>query len=114
MVVGAPITIETAGKLGLAKEQGTAVSGGETLKFRGVTVDAALAQHSTLSRDVLDALGRLYDLDAFSATPDVAAAEKAIMARGTFAPEVITKGTIAYGFTFDTGFKMCGSTAPAP
>src|SRR6266404_1913331 len=50
----APITIETAYKLGVPDGQGTAVAGGETLKFKGVTVDAALAQHSTLSRDVLD------------------------------------------------------------
>jgi len=105
-VIGAPVTIETAYRLGLAREQGTAVSGGETLRFDGVTVDAALAQHSTLSRDVLDTLGRLYDLDAGAATPEQAEAEKAIMARGTFAPEVITRGTIAFAFTFDTGFKL--------
>jgi L-ascorbate metabolism protein UlaG (beta-lactamase superfamily) len=113
-VIGAPITIETAHKLGLASEQGTAVSGGETLKFPGVTVDAALAQHSTLSRDVLDALGRLYDLDAGAATPEQAEAEKAIMAKGTFAPDVITKGTIAYGFTFDTGFKLVWIDSAGP
>jgi Beta-lactamase superfamily domain len=34
-VVGAPITIETAYKLGLPEGQGTVVAGGETLKFRG-------------------------------------------------------------------------------
>jgi hypothetical protein len=60
-VIGAPITIETAYKLGLPEGQGTAVAGGETLKFDGLTVDAALAQHSTLSREVLNALGKLYD-----------------------------------------------------
>ena len=59
-VIGAPITIETAYKLGVPDGQGTAVAGGEMLKFKGVTVDAALAQHSTLSRDVLDTLGKLY------------------------------------------------------
>ncbi|MBO0751700.1 MAG: MBL fold metallo-hydrolase, partial [Bradyrhizobiaceae bacterium] len=87
-VIGAPVTIETAYKLGLAQAQGIVVAGGETLKFRGVTVDAALARHSTLSREVLDTLGKLYDLDAGAATPEQAAAEKAIMARGTFAPDV--------------------------
>ncbi len=113
-VIGAPITIETAVKLGLPKDQGTVVAGGETLKFNGVTMDAALAQHSTLSREVLDTLGRLYDLDAGPATPEQAAAEKAIMARGTFAPDVITKGTIAYGFTFDTGFKLVWLDSAGP
>ena len=113
-VIGAPITIETAVKLGLPERQGTAVAGGETLKFDGVTVDAALARHSTLSRDVLDALGKLYDLDAGAATPQQAEAEKAILAKGTFAPDVITKGTIAYGFTFDTGFKLVWIDSAGP
>jgi L-ascorbate metabolism protein UlaG (beta-lactamase superfamily) len=113
-VIGAPVTIETAYKLGLPEGQGIVVAGGETLKFDGVTVDAALAQHSTLSRDVLNALGKLYDLDAGPATPEQAEAEKAIMAKGTFAPEVITKGTIAYGFTFDTGFKLVWIDSAGP
>jgi L-ascorbate metabolism protein UlaG (beta-lactamase superfamily) len=113
-VIGAPITIETAYKLGVPEGQGTAVAGGETLKFKGVTVDAALAQHSTLSRDVLDTLGKLYDLDAGPATPEQAEAEKAILAKGTFAPDVITKGTIAYGFTFDTGFKLVWIDSAGP
>jgi L-ascorbate metabolism protein UlaG (beta-lactamase superfamily) len=113
-VIGAPITIETAVKLGLPEARGTAVAGGETLKFPGVTVDAALAQHSTLSRDVLDTLGKLYDLDAGPATPQQAAAERAIAAKGTFAPDVITRGTIAYGFTFDTGFKLVWIDSAGP
>jgi L-ascorbate metabolism protein UlaG (beta-lactamase superfamily) len=114
IVIGAPITLETAVKLGLPEKQGTAVAGGETLKFNGVTVDAALARHSTLSRDVLDTLGKLYDLDAGPATPQQAEAEKAILAKGTFAPDVITKGTIAYGFTFDTGFKLVWIDSAGP
>jgi L-ascorbate metabolism protein UlaG (beta-lactamase superfamily) len=113
-VIGAPITIETAYKLGVPPGQGIAVAGGETLKFNGVTVDAALAQHSTLSRDVLDTLGKLYDLDAGPATPEQAEAEKAILAKGTFAPDVITKGTIAYAFTFDTGYKLVWIDSAGP
>jgi L-ascorbate metabolism protein UlaG (beta-lactamase superfamily) len=113
-VIGAPITLQTAYKLGLPEGQGTAVAGGETLKFKGVTVDAALAQHSTLSRDVLDTLGKLYDLDAGPATPEQVEAEKAILAKGTFAPDVITKGTIAYGFTFDTGYKLVWIDSAGP
>jgi len=113
-VIGAPITIETAYKLGLPEGQGAVVTGGETLKFDGVTVDAALAQHSTLSREVLDTLGKLYDIDAGPATPEQAEAEKAIRAKGTFVPEVITKGTIAYGFTFDTGFKLVWIDSAGP
>ena len=113
-VIGAPITIDTAYKLGVPQGRGTAVAGGETLKFDGFTVDAGLAQHSTLKSEVLQTLGKLYDADAGPATPEQAAAEAAIRAKGTFDPEVITKGTIAYGFTFDTGLQAaCGSTAPA-
>jgi L-ascorbate metabolism protein UlaG (beta-lactamase superfamily) len=113
-VIGAPITIETAIKLGLPEGQGVIVAGGETLKYDGVTVDAALAQHSTLSREVLATLGKLYELDAGSPTPPQAGIERAIMAKGTFAPDVITKGTIAYGFTFDTGFKLVWIDSAGP
>src|SRR5258707_7320751 len=114
MLIGAPVPIEAAYKLGVPQGQGTAVAGGETLKFNGVTVDAALAQHSTLSREVLDTLGKLYDLDAGPATPEQAEAEKAILAKGTFAPDVITKGTIAYAFTFDTGYKLVWIDSAGP
>src|SRR5258706_9073659 len=41
-VIGAPITIETAYKLGVPDGQGTAVAGGELQKFKGVTGDAPL------------------------------------------------------------------------
>jgi hypothetical protein len=84
------------------------------LKFKGVTVDAALAQHSTLSRDALDSLGGLYDPDAGPAAPEQAEAEKAILARGTFSPDVITKGTIAYAFTFDTGLELVWIDSAGP
>jgi L-ascorbate metabolism protein UlaG (beta-lactamase superfamily) len=113
-VIGAPLTIETAAKLGVPPDQGTTVVGGETLTFPGFSVDAALAQHSTLSADVLQTLGKLYDFDAGPATPAEAEAEKVVRAKGTFAPEVITKGTIAYGFTFDTGFKLVWIDSAGP
>jgi hypothetical protein len=113
-VIGAPITIDTAYKLGVPQGRGTAVAGGETLKFDGFTVDAALAQHSTLKSEVLQTLGKLYDADAGPATPEQAAAEAAIRAKGTFDPSVITKGTIAYGFTFDTGFKLLWLDSAGP
>ncbi len=105
-VVGAPVTIETAVKMGLPREQGVPVSGGETLHYPGVTVETALAQHSTLSRDVLDATAQLFKIEDEPLSPQDAAARKAIFERGTFSPDVITKGTIAYAFVFDTGFKL--------
>jgi L-ascorbate metabolism protein UlaG (beta-lactamase superfamily) len=113
-VFGAPVSIETAVKLGVPSGQATAVAGGETLNIDGVVVDAALAQHSTLKQEVLQTLGQVYDADAGPATPEQAAAEAAIRAKGTFAPEVITKGTIAYGFTFPTGFKLVWIDSAGP
>jgi L-ascorbate metabolism protein UlaG (beta-lactamase superfamily) len=104
--VGAPITIATAEKLGLPSQQGIAVTGGETLQFRGMTVDAALAQHSMLAREPLAMLGKAYELDVSAPTPEQATAEAAIAAKGTLSQDVLTKGTIAYGFTFATGFKL--------
>jgi L-ascorbate metabolism protein UlaG (beta-lactamase superfamily) len=96
------------------QDQTTVVAGGETVKFPGFKVDTALAQHSTLKREVLDAMGKVFDLDAGPATPDQAVAEQAIKARGTFSPDVITKGTIAYAFTFDTGFKLLWLDSAGP
>lgn len=113
-VYGAQITIETALKLGLPPGQGQVVTGGDTLKLPGVTVDTALAQHSTLKPEVLQTLGKLFDLDARPGTPAELAAEKDILARGTFAPEVITQGTIAFAFTFDTGFKLVWINSAGP
>src|SRR5262245_56705805 len=113
-VIGAPITIETAEKLGLPPHQGITVTGGETLQLPGATVDAALAQHSTLPRAVLEAAGKVYELDAGPATPEQAAAEAEIAAKGTFSPDVITKGTIGYGFTFATGFKLLWLDSAGP
>jgi L-ascorbate metabolism protein UlaG (beta-lactamase superfamily) len=116
-VIGAPITIETAEKLGLPSRQSVVVAGGETLHFHGVTVDTALAQHSTLPprpRQVFEALRKVYELDAGPPAPEQAAAEAAIAAKGTSSPDVITKGTIAYGFTFATGFKLVWLDSAGP
>ena len=113
-VYGAQITIETALKLGLPPEQGQVVAGGDTLKFPGMTVDTGLAQHSSLKPEVLAELGKLFDLDARPRTPEELSVEKEVRARGTFAPEVITQGTIAFAFTFDTGFKLVWINSAGP
>jgi L-ascorbate metabolism protein UlaG (beta-lactamase superfamily) len=113
-VYAAQITIETALKLGLPPEQSQVVVGGDTLKFANFTVDAALAQHSTLKPEVLEELTKLFDLDARPGTPAELAVEKDIRARGTFAPEVITQGTMAFAFTFDTGFKLVWINSAGP
>jgi L-ascorbate metabolism protein UlaG (beta-lactamase superfamily) len=113
-VYGAQITIETALKLGLPPEQSHVVVGGDTLKFPDLTVDVGLAQHSSLKPEVLAELSKLFELDARPGTPAELAAEQAIRARGTFAPEVITQGTMAFAFTFDTGFKLVWINSAGP
>lgn len=113
-VYGAGITIETARKLGLPSALGHVVENGNALRFPGMTVNIALARHSSLKPEVLGALGKLFELDARPETPAEAAAGSRIRARGTFAPEVITKGTLAYAFTFDTGFKLLWLDSAGP
>jgi L-ascorbate metabolism protein UlaG (beta-lactamase superfamily) len=113
-VYGAPITIATARKLGLPAQLGHAVVNGDTLQFPQLKVDTALARHSTLKPEVLQGLGKLFELDARAATPEELAAEERIRSRGSFAPEVITEGTIAYAFTFDTGFKLLWLDSAGP
>lgn len=113
-VVGAPITIETAVKLGLPPSQAITVKGGETLHFGDLTVDAALARHSTIQDGLTDALAALHKVDARPNTPEEDAHSKEVRARGTFAPDVIDKGTMAWGLTFANGFKtvVIGSAGP--
>jgi len=113
-VVGAPITIETAIKLGVPAQQTITVKGGETLHFGDVTVDVALARHSTIQDGLLDALANVYKVDARPSTPEEEAHSKEVTARGTFSPDVIDKGTMAWGLTFANGFKVVviGSAGP--
>jgi L-ascorbate metabolism protein UlaG (beta-lactamase superfamily) len=113
-VYGAQITIEAALKLGLPPELGQVVVGGDTLKFPGMTVDTALAQHSTLKPEVLATLAKLFELDGAPRTSEELAVDKDVRAKGTSAPEVITKGTIAFAFTFDTGFKLVWINSAGP
>lgn len=113
-VIGAPITIETALKLGVPESQTTVVRGGEILKFKGFTVKAVLAQHSTLSPEVLKSFGDSITKAAGAPTPEETAAEEAIDARGSDDPRVIKEGTIAYLFTFDGGFRLIYRNSAGP
>ena len=47
-------------------------------------------------------------------TAEEAAAEEAIRGRGTFSPNVVTKGTIAYLITLDTGFRLIYRDSAGP
>ena len=113
-VVGAPITIETAVKLGMPAAAGMTVKGGETLHFGDLTVDAALAQHSNADPRVPPLTKQLYDVEMGPLSADEQARQDAVQARGTFSPDVITKGTIAYVFTLASGFKILWLDSAGP
>jgi L-ascorbate metabolism protein UlaG (beta-lactamase superfamily) len=113
-VVGAPITAETAKKLGVPEKQIVAAKGGETLKFGDATVEVALAQHSTIQPGLIDIYASLYNNDS----PPFSEQEKNLLSQvqslGTFGPKVITEGTLAYGLVFPSGFTavLIGSAGP--
>jgi len=113
-VIGAPITIETAKKLGAPEKQLVVAKGGETMKFGDATAEIALAQHSTIQPGLTDIYLNLYGNDS----PPYSEAEKSELARvralGTFDPKVITEGTLAYALVFPSGFKavLIGSAGP--
>jgi len=113
-VIGAPTVTDTAVSLGLPARQATTVRGGEVLKYKGFTVEAILARHSTLAPEVLDAFRKAIAAAAGAPTSEEAAAEAAILKRGTFDPKVITEGTIAYLFTFDNGFRLIFRNSAGP
>jgi L-ascorbate metabolism protein UlaG (beta-lactamase superfamily) len=113
-VVGAPVTIETAVKMGLPAKQAIPVAGGETLHFGDVTVDVALAHHSQPAQGIQEALANLYKVELPPDTPEQAAISAAVRARGTFSPDVLDKGTLAFALTFPNGFKVLNLDSAGP
>src|SRR5215471_4406680 len=113
-VVGAPITAETAKKLGAPEKQIVVAKGGETMKFGDATVEIALAQHSTIQPGLIEIYDSLYKNDS----PAFSDQEKTLLgyvrSLGTFDPKVITEGTLAYALVFPSGFKavLIGSAGP--
>jgi L-ascorbate metabolism protein UlaG (beta-lactamase superfamily) len=113
-VVGAPITIEIARKLGVPEKQLVVARGGETMHFGDATIEIALAQHSTIQPGLTDIYASLYGNDAPPYTEEEKKQLADVRARGTFDPKVITEGTLAYGLVFPSGFKavLIGSAGP--
>ncbi len=112
---------------GLPAKQIRAVNGlaGELLRFNGFTVQPILAQHSIspasvnaegerAGQEITDAYLAL--LPPLSSTDLEAAAT--VFARGSADPQIDTQGTIAYLFTFDSGYQLmwldsAGAITPA-
>jgi L-ascorbate metabolism protein UlaG (beta-lactamase superfamily) len=115
-IIGAPISTAFAASVGgtpAAQLQTVTGLGGELLTFDGFTVEPILAHHAvgpTRTNSKGETVGQaLFDvysaaLDPF--TPAETAAFQAMLARGSFDPLIITQGTIAYLFTFDSGYRM--------
>jgi len=115
-VVGGPPTYTELLREGLSSSQAVSVTGlgGEVFQFRGFKVEAVLAHHSVLSGPSLGDFHKAIADEIGNPTPEQAAAEAAILARGTFSPDVITKGTIAYVVTFDSGFRVAYVDSAGP
>lgn len=114
-IVGAPISTGYAASVGTPSSQLQTVKGlgAELLHYDGFTVEPILAHHAvapsrtnTKGETVGQALFDAYSaaLDPF--TPAETEAFQAMLARGSFNPLIITEGTIAYLFTFDSGYRM--------
>ena len=114
-VVGAPITAETAKKLGAPEKQIVVAKGGETHEIRRRHGrDRARAAFDHPARPHSISTPSLYKNDS----PPYSEEEKTQLAHvrslGTFDPKVITEGTLAYGLVFPSGFKavLIGSAGP--
>jgi len=106
-VVGAPITIAKLQSQGIPNVQLIQVTGtgGELLKFNGFTVQPILGRHGEPPA-FTTAFGTAYAAAIPTPTPEEAAAETAIKAKGSTDAHILDEGTIAYVITFDTGFKL--------
>ena len=106
---GADLTMQTAiTTLGVPAAQTHVLKDGDVVHLPGgVRVDVALAQHSNgEGPDSSKAITAIYDNDMPPLTADQQTQYTAVTGRGTFSPDVITKGTLAYAFTFPGGFKL--------
>jgi L-ascorbate metabolism protein UlaG (beta-lactamase superfamily) len=107
LVVGAPLTIATAISLGVPQAQTRIVTDGDVLTFGPVKVRVALARHSTIQDGLMAAHQQMYALDGLGPLTEAEAAQaKAIAARGSGAPQVITEATLGYGVILPSGFSL--------
>ena|SRR5215207_3587618 len=87
--------------------------GDEMLEFDGFTVEPILAHHAVgptrknrKDQTVGQAIVDVYDAALEPFTADETARLAAMLSRGSFDPRIITEGTIAYLFTFDSGYRL--------
>lgn len=109
-VFGGPPSAEYLKSAGLAEKQNVLVRGGETERFNGVTVQTVLAHHSDRSpayaQGASEGWKAILKATGMERSEADQKKEDAIRSRGARDVRVLTEGTIAYLFTFDTGFKL--------
>jgi L-ascorbate metabolism protein UlaG (beta-lactamase superfamily) len=115
LVVGAPVTIATAIKLGVPEAQTKVVNDGDSLTFGPVKVLVALARHSTIQDGLTAAHRQMYAVDALEPeSAEMTAHDREIAAKGSFAPEVIDKGTMAFALVLASGFSLVDFDTAGP
>ena len=115
MVYGAPITIATAIKLGVPEVQTHVVNDGDALTLGAMKVLVALGRHSTIQDGLTAAHRQMYDIDELGPlTPEQTAHAKDIAAKGTFVPDVIDKGTLAFALITPSGFSLVDFDTAGP
>jgi L-ascorbate metabolism protein UlaG (beta-lactamase superfamily) len=107
-LVGAALTTDVlkAEQVPAAQIKTVSGKGGELLSFDGFTVQPILARHGQPDKHVTEVMEGAYNSLLPKPDVDADAEEKAIAARGTFDPRVVTEGTIAYLITLDDGFRI--------
>lgn len=117
-VFGGPPTYDFVIANGLPGKQAVLVKGGETFKFNGVTVQAVLAHHSERPGPEFQKAGQAFrDVQAALRRPRTEEEQKhqeAIGARGSRDPKLASEGTIAYLFTFDSGYRLYYQDSAGP
>jgi L-ascorbate metabolism protein UlaG (beta-lactamase superfamily) len=123
LVIGAPLTIETAlkGEVPQAQTRVVTGKGGEVLTYPGVTIEPVLSLHDFSDEYDKDkktiaavrsigakAYKELTETAGIARTPEQQAALQSLFAEGhsTNDPRLITEGTLAYLFTFASGYKL--------
>lgn len=111
-VFAPPYAYEKLLSQGLPADQIRLVTDGDVYSFNGFTVQAVPAQHGDFPPHVakICEAGNL----AMPATEEIKNREDAILMRGAWDADIITKGTFAYLFTFGDGFRVIirDSTGP--
>lgn len=96
--------------------------GGELLQFNGFTVQPILAHHSvfpsSLNSEGESAMQEINDAYLALVNPPFTsadlAASAAVVGRGSFDPRIAAQGTIAYVFTFESGYRMVWLDSAGP